>query len=278
MSDKDNKVTYKFLRLISLTIFAMLIFIPSAIVLLGSSKTDGEVYNKPLALPERWNLDNFRFLFEVSNVGKSFINSVIVTGFSVTITLILASLCAFAISRMFTITGKILFSLFAVGLAIPGQVNIVPIFILFNDLKLTDKLSGLILINVVTTLPISIFILTAFFRELPKEMFEVSQVDGATPFRVYRSIALPLSRPAMGATAIFLFVITWNELLFPLLLINDTEKRTLPLSLLSFRGEFFSSYSMIFTAVMVASIPMVIMYLFMQRSFIAGLTAGAVKG
>ena len=278
MSDKDNKVTYKFLRLISLTIFAMLIFIPSAIVLLGSSKTDGEVYNKPLALPERWNLDNFRFLFEVSNVGKSFINSVIVTGFSVTTTLILASLCAFAISRMFTITGKILFSLFAVGLAIPGQVNIVPIFILFNDLKLTDKLSGLILINVVTTLPISIFILTAFFRELPKEMFEVSQVDGATPFRVYRSIALPLSRPAMGATAIFLFVITWNELLFPLLLINDTEKRTLPLSLLSFRGEFFSSYSMIFTAVMVASIPMVIMYLFMQRSFIAGLTAGAVKG
>jgi len=278
MSDKDNKVTYKFLRLISLTIFAMLIFIPSAIVLLGSSKTDAEVYNKPLALPERWNLDNFRFLFEVSNVGKSFINSVIVTGVSVTITLILASLCAFAISRMFTITGKILFSLFAVGLAIPGQVNIVPIFILFNDLKLTDKLSGLILINVVTTLPISIFILTAFFRELPKEMFEVSQVDGATPFRVYRSIALPLSRPAMGATAIFLFVITWNELLFPLLLINDTEKRTLPLSLLSFRGEFFSSYSMIFTAVMVASIPMVIMYLFMQRSFIAGLTAGAVKG
>lgn len=278
MSDKDNKVTYKFLRLISLTIFAMLIFIPSAIVLLGSSKTDAEVYNKPLALPERWNLDNFRFLFEVSNVGKSFINSVIVTGVSVTITLILASLCAFAISRMFTITGKILFSLFAVGLAIPGQVNIVPIFILFNDLKLTDKLSGLILINVVTTLPISIFILTAFFRELPKEMFEVSQVDGATPFRVYRSIALPLSRPAMGATAIFLFVITWNELLFPLLLINDSEKRTLPLSLLSFRGEFFSSYSMIFTAVMVASIPMVIMYLFMQRSFIAGLTAGAVKG
>jgi len=179
---------------------------------------------------------------------------------------------------MITVTGKILFSLFAVGLAIPGQVNIVPIFILFNDLKLTDKLSGLVLINVVTTLPISVFILTAFFRELPKEMFEVSEVDGASPLRVYRSIALPLSRPAMGATAIFLFVITWNELLFPLLLINDTEKRTLPLSLLAFRGEYFVSYSMIFTAVMVASLPMIIMYLFMQRSFVAGLTAGAVKG
>jgi raffinose/stachyose/melibiose transport system permease protein len=145
-------------------------------------------------------------------------------------------------------------------------------------LGLTNKLSGIVLINVVTTLPISVFILTAFFRELPKEMYEASEVDGATPFRVYRSIALPLSRPAMGATAIFLFVITWNELLFPLLLITNNDKRTLPLTLLSFRGEFFSNYSMIFTAVLVASIPMVLMYLVMQRSFISGLTAGAVKG
>ena len=211
---------YKVTRAISLAVFAALIIIPSVIVVFGSSKTDSEVYNKPLALPERWTLDNFRFLFEVSNVGRSFLNSLTVTGFSVTITLVLASMCAFAISQMITVTGRVLFSLFAIGLAIPSQVNIVPIFILFNDLNLTNKLSGVILINVVTTLPISVFILTAFFRELPKEMFEVSQVDGATPFRVYRSIALPLSRPAMGATAIFLFVITWNELLFPLLLIK----------------------------------------------------------
>ena len=269
---------YRISRIASLTLFALLIIIPSTIVVFGSSKSDAEVYNKPLALPERWNLDNFRFLFEISNVGRTFINSVIVTGFSVTLTLILSSLCAFAISRMITVTGKVLFSLFAIGLAIPGQVNLVPIYLLFLDLGLSNKLSGLVLINIVTTLPISVFILTAFFRELPKEMFEVSEVDGAPPWRVYRSIALPLSRPALGATAIFLFVITWNELLFPLLLITDNDKRTLPLALLSFRGEFFSNYSMIFTAVMVASVPMVIMYLLMQRSFIAGLTAGAVKG
>ncbi|MEY3094473.1 MAG: hypothetical protein RLZZ317_976 [Actinomycetota bacterium] len=269
---------YRFLRLFSLLFFAVLILVPSLIVVFGSFKTDSEVYNKPLALPEKWTLNNYRYLFEVSKVGKPFINSVIVTSFSVLITLFLASMCAYAISRMITVTGRVLFALFTVGLAIPGQVNIVPIFIIFNDLGLTNKLSGLVLINVVTTLPISVFILTSFFRELPREMFEVSQIDGATPWRTYRSIALPLSRPAMGATSIFLFVITWNELLFPLLLITDTEKRTLPLSLLSFRGEFFSQYSMIFTALMVASVPMVAMYLLMQRSFIAGLTAGAVKG
>ena len=274
----DELMIFKVVKLFLLTLFALLILIPSLIVVFGASKTDDEVYNAPLSLPERWNLDNYRTLFESSNVGQSFLNSVIVTLASVFFTLLLASLCSFAISRMITVTGKVLFALFTIGLAIPGQVNIVPIFILFNDLGLTNKLSGLILINVVTTLPISVFILTAFFRELPKEMFEVSAIDGASPLRIYRSIALPLSRPALGATAIFLFVITWNELLFPLLLITDPEKRTLPLSLISFRGEYFSSYSMIFTAVMVASVPMVAMYLFMQRSFIAGLTAGAVKG
>ena len=269
---------YRIIRLIALTLFGVVIIIPSLIVTFGSFKTTSEVYTKPLSLPERWTLDNYRYLFEVSNVGRPFLNSVIVTFSSVILTLILASMCAYAISRMITITGRILFILFTIGLAIPGQVNLVPIFILFNDFHLTNKLSGLVLINVVTTLPISVFILTAFFRELPKEMFEVSQVDGASPWRTYRSIALPLSRPALGATSIFLFVITWNELLFPLLLITDSEKRTLPLTLLSFRGEFFSNDSMIFTALMVASVPMVLMYLFMQKSFIAGLTAGAVKG
>ena len=269
---------YKIFKNTLLTIFAVAVLVPSSIVVLGSFKKDVEIYTKPLALPEVWNLDNFRTLIESGSVLTPFKNSVIVALFSVFFTILFASLVAYAIARSVTLSGKVLFGLFAIGLAIPGQVNLVPIYLLFLDLGLSNKLSGLVLINIVTTLPISVFILTAFFRELPKEMFEVSEVDGATPWRVYRSIALPLSRPALGATAIFLFVITWNELLFPLLLITDNDKRTLPLALLSFRGEFFSNYSMIFTAVMVASVPMVIMYLLMQRSFIAGLTAGAVKG
>jgi raffinose/stachyose/melibiose transport system permease protein len=176
------------------------------------------------------------------------------------------------------VSGKLLFALFAIGLAIPGQVNIVPVYQLFNQLGLLNSLNGLIIINISTTLPISIFILTSFFRELPKEMFEVSAIDGAGPFRVYRSIALPLSRPAMGATSIFLFVINWNDLLYPLLLVTQSEKKTLPLAMLDYKGEYFTNFNMIFTAVIVASVPMVLMYLFMQRSFIAGLTAGAVKG
>jgi raffinose/stachyose/melibiose transport system permease protein len=269
---------YRVSRVISLFTFAALILIPSLIVVMGSFKTDAEVYNKPLSLPEKWNLDNFRRLLSESDLDVSFRNSVFVTILSVLLTLIFASLASFAIARMITVTGKVLAGLFALGLAIPAQINIVPVYYIFRDLGLTNSFLGLIIINVTTTLPISIFILTAFFREISREMYEASEVDGASPLRIYRSIALPLSRPAMGATAIFLFVINWNDLLWPLLLIQESEKKTLPLAMLAYRGEYFVSFSMLFTAVMVASLPMVIMYLMMQRSFVAGLTAGAVKG
>ena len=169
-------------------------------------------------------------------------------------------------------------SIAGIDTSVEGGNNIIAIFQLFVQLKLTNSLLGLVLINIAATLPIAIFILVAFFRQIPSEMYEVASIDGAGPVRLYRSIALPLSKPSMGAVAIFLFVITWNDLLFPLLLITQQDKKTLPLAMLDFRGEYSISFSMIFTAVMVASIPMVIMYLMMQRTFVAGLTAGAVKG
>jgi raffinose/stachyose/melibiose transport system permease protein len=278
MRDEKIQMIFKSSRIVSLTLFAALILIPSLIVVLGSFKTDSEVYNKPLSLPDVWSLDNYKRLLSDSDLDVSFRNSVVVTLLSVIFTLLFASLASFAIARMITVSGKVLATLFALGLAIPAQINLVPIYYIFRDLGLTNSFLGLVIINVTTTLPISIFILTAFFREISRDMYEASEVDGASPLRIYRSIALPLSRPAMGATAIFLFVINWNDLLWPLLLIQESEKKTLPLAMLAYRGEYFVSFSMLFTAVMVASLPMVIMYLMMQRSFIAGLTAGAVKG
>ena len=191
------------------------------IVVLGSFKTDSEVYNKPLSLPDVWSLDNYKRLLSDSDLDVSFRNSVVVTLLSVFFTLLFASLASFAIARMITVSGKVLAVLFALGLAIPAQINLVPIYYIFRDLGLTNSFFGLVIINVTTTLPISIFILTAFFREISRDMYEASEVDGASPLRIYRSIALPLSRPAMGATAIFLFVINWNDLLWPLLLIQE---------------------------------------------------------
>ena len=269
---------YKVFRGGLLSIYALLILIPCMIVITGAFKTDFEIYTKPLSLPTIWSFENFRRLFVESNITVPFVNSVIVSVFSVILTLLFASLAAYSISRLMNVTGRVLFILFSLGLAIPGQVNIIPIFRLFIDLNLNNSLFGLILVNIALTLPISVFILSAFFKDLPKEMFECAGMDGAGQFRIYRSIALQLSKPALGATAIFLFVICWNDLLYPLMLITETSKKTLPLVLIDYKGEYFASYSMQFTAILIASLPMVVMYLFMQRSFQAGLTAGAVKG
>ena len=189
---------YKVSRVIALVTFAAMILVPSLIVVLGSFKTDAEVYNKPLSLPETWSLGNYSRLLSDSDLDISFRNSVFVTVSSVVLTLIFASLASFAIARMITVSGKVLAGLFALGLAIPAQINLVPIYYIFRDLGLTNSYIGLILINVTTTLPISIFILSAFFKQVSKEMYEASEVDGASPLRIYRSIALPLSKPAMG--------------------------------------------------------------------------------
>lgn len=273
-----KNMIYRISRIFGLTLFAFLIIVPVLMVFFGTFKTDLELMTKPLSLPEKWSLANYRTLLEGGQIATNFRNSVIVTLASVAVALFLASLASFGIARMFNVGAKFLFTLFALGLTIPAATSIIGIYQLFDSLGLRNSLIGLVIINVASTLPISIFILTAFFRQIPHELFESAGIDGAGPWRLYRSIALPLSRPSMGAVSIFLFVINWNDLLYPLLLITESDLKTLPLALLDFRGEYAINFSMIFTAVLVASLPMVIMYVSMQRTFVAGLTAGAVKG
>jgi raffinose/stachyose/melibiose transport system permease protein len=255
-----------------------IVLIPVLIIFLATLKPDLEILLDPLGWPDALSFSNYSQLVSTSGITQSFLNSVKITSISVLATLALASMTSYAISRLARISATMLFGLFVLGLTIPAQVNILPIFILFNDLGLTNSHFGLILANVVSALPISVFIIAAFFRELPKEMIEAAEIDGANHLRVFWQIVLPRAKPAIGATAIFLFVIFWNDLLFPLLLISEKELETLPLTLLSFKGEYSLSYGLLFTGVAIASIPLVIMYLLMQRTFVAGLTSGAVKG
>ena len=255
-----------------------IILIPVSIVFLATFKPDLDILLDPIGLPKSFSIQNYITLFDTSGIGQSIVNSLKVTLASVSLTLALASMTSYAIARLTKVTGAMLFGLFVLGLTIPAQVNILPIYILFNSLGLTNSHFGLVLANLVSALPISVFIITAFFRELPKEMIEAAEIDGASHLRVFMRIVLPLSTPAIGATAIFLFVIFWNDLLFPLLLITQQDLQTLPLTLFGFRGEYQTAYGLLFTGVAIASAPLVVMYILMQRTFVAGLTSGAVKG
>lgn len=260
-----------------LVVLAVIIAVPALIVLVSSFKSQGEIIKSPLSIPTKPSLEGYRSAKDV-DILRALRNSVIVVAFSVPLTALLAAMTAFAVTRLDGWKSRMLFVLFAVGLAIPAQVIGVQQSALFIDLHLNNSFRGLVLINIAASLPVSIFILTGFMRTLPKELFEAATIDGASHWRTFRSVAVPLSMPSIAAVSIFLFVMHWNDLFYPYLLISDNAKATLPVAISSFRGEFSTNYPGLFAGLAIASAPMIAAYVFAQRWFVAGLTSGAVKG
>lgn len=261
-----------------LAVYALLIMVPLVVVFSGSFKTQGELFDSPFGFPSSPDLKNYVTVLTQENLGRALLNSSVVTASSVLLTLFLASLAAYGVARIPGWPGRFVYGFLVLGMAVPVQANMIPQYVLFDSLGLLNSRLGLVLINIVMTLPIAVFILAGFMRTLPRELYEATSIDGAGPWRVYRSVVVPLSLPSIAATAIFLFVIHWNDLLYPLLFIQEPGKKTLPVALLDFTGEFLTNYPLLFTGVVVASLPVVVAYVFLQRYFVAGMTAGAVKG
>ena len=260
-----------------LALYAVIVIVPITVVIFGSFKTQPQIFKNPLGPPSAGNLEGYRKVIS-EHIFRSLRNSMAVVGFSVTLTLFSASLTAFAVTRLGGWRSNVLFGFFTLGMAVPAQVNGIQQYALFKQLHLNNSLHGLVLINIAVTLPVSVFILTGFMKTLPRELFEAGVVDGASPWRLYRSIAMPLSMPSVAAVAIFLFVMHWNDLYYPLLLVTDESKWTIPRTLAQLRGEYLTDYPALFAGVVIASAPMVVAYVLLQRWFVAGLTSGAVKG
>ncbi|GAA4942724.1 carbohydrate ABC transporter permease [Actinoplanes utahensis] len=261
-----------------LGVYALLIIVPLVVIAGGSLKTTRDLFADPFGLPTNPTLANYSTVLTDQNLLLVVRNSVTVVAVSVPVTLLLGSLVAFAVARLPRWPSRLLFGVFALGLAVPAQAIMIPQYVQFERLGLRDSLTGLILVNIVVTLPVAVFILAGFMRTLPGELYEAAEIDGAGPWASFWRIAVPVSLPSLAATAIFLVVMHWNDLLYPLLFIDDPGKRTLPLALLDFQGEYLTEYPLLFTGVVVASLPMVLAYAFLQRHFVAGITAGAVKG
>lgn len=261
-----------------LAVYALLIVVPVAVVLFGSFKTQEQLFASPFLPPTSPRLSNYSAALFDQGISVALVNSTVITLTSVVLTLVLASLAAFAVARIPGWRGNLIFGFLILGMAVPAQANMIPQRVLFDSLGLLDSRIGLVLINITVTLPVATFILGGFMKTLPPSLFEASAIDGASVWRVFRSIAIPLSAPSIAATTIFLFVIQWNDLLYPLLFIQSPEKKTLPLALLDFQGEFLTNYPLLFTGVIVSSLPIVVAYVFLQRYFVAGITAGATKG
>jgi len=266
------------MKSIVLVMFSLLILLPVAIVVLASFKQMTELFVNPLGWPKTFSFDNYLVMFKEQSIGRYFTNSLIVTLTTIFCILFFSSMLAYAIYRFSGWIAIVIYGLFAAGMMVPPQVNMIPIYKLVADLKLTDSLGGLITVSIAIFMPVAVFILSGFMKSMPKEMIEAAAIDGCGEWQSYFRIVLPLSMSSISASAIFLSVMVWNDLLFPLLLINSESKKTLPLALLQFQGEFMTNFPVIFAGVIIASAPIVIAYIFLQRYFVEGVTAGSVKG
>ncbi|MGB3376191.1 MAG: carbohydrate ABC transporter permease [Microbacterium sp.] len=262
----------------TLFIYVLIIVVPLTVVLFGSFKTSAQLYQGPFAPPSSPTLENYQTLLSPEYLGLPFINSVIVTSVALVLAIFISSLAAYAIARIPGWRGWLIFGFLVIGISVPTQAIMIPLYVMFSRMGLLNSLAGLILIEVVNAIPVGVFILGGFMRTLPRELYEASAVDGSGPWRTYHAIVMPLSAPALAAATIFLFVIMWNDLLYPLLFISEPSRKTLPLALLSFQGEFETNYPAMFAGVILASAPVVLAYVFLQRYFVAGMTAGASKG
>jgi multiple sugar transport system permease protein len=242
------------------------------------SVTDGRF------IPAHWTLDNYKVLFQggISNSPflKPLINSIVIAVISTLIAITLAAFAAYAIARL-DFPGKSLILAGALALAIFPTISTVgPLFDMWRAIGLYDTYAGLIIPYLTFSLPLAIYILVAFFREIPWDLEDAAAVDGATPLQSFRRVILPLAAPGTFTAAILVFIFCWNEFLFAITLTSSNNARTVPAALAFFTGEsqFTAPTGNIAAAGVIVTVPIILFVLFFQRRIVAGLTSGAVKG
>jgi ABC-type glycerol-3-phosphate transport system permease component len=246
---------------------------------LSSVKTLGELYTvPPIWFPEVLTFENYTKVLFASNVPRYFINSTVISLGSTAIALLLAIFASYGFAR-FRFRGKALAQAFIlIGQLLPTAAIIVPLFITLRVFGLVNSYLGLILVYSIITLPLSVWMLTSYFRAIPVELEEAAIIDGATRLGILFRITLPLSLPGLVAIIIYAFVTTWNEFIFALVFAQDYRVKTLPIGIAEFSTEFNVDWGAVMAASVLMTLPVAILFMIMQKLFVGGLTAGAVKG
>jgi len=264
---------------VSSIVLVLVCLFPFAWMALSSIKALPELYTVPPHwLPDAPTIGNYITVIFNSNIPRYFMNSVIISVGSTVLALILAVFASYGFAR-FDFKGKPFFQTFVlVGQLLPTAAIIVPLFITLRYLHLVNTYWGLILVYMIITLPLSVWMLTSYFKAIPIELEEAAIVDGASRLGILFRITLPLSTPGLVAVLIYAFVTTWNEFIFALCFATDSSVKTLPIGLAEFSTEFNTDWGGVMAASMVMTVPIALLFLFFQNLFVGGLTAGATKG
>ncbi len=259
-----------------LLVFTGFALLPGFFTILQSFKSLFDFYDRPLGFPEKWLWTNYTNVWREAGIPQAALNSIIVTTVSVPVILILAALIAYGLARFKFPGNSVIYYLFLAGLIIPIQLTILPLVILDKKLGLINTYAGLILPYAGNHLSFPVFLLVGFIRTLPGELRDAALIDGATEYQVFSRVILPLLRPVLATVAILNLVSIWNDFFFPLVV--SPKLPTLQVGVYNLIGAYATEWGYVFAGVVMAAAPLVVAYLLLTKQFIAGLSAGAVKG
>ena len=263
---------------IVLSVWSIIVLFPIWTLVVNSFKPQKQIFKDPFGLPETFTLDGYREAWNNGRFDLYFINTLIVTAIALGLILFIGSMAAYALAKWKSPVSNFLYIFFIAGLMIPIRLGTLDLVRLIKALNLQDTYWSLIPVYVAMGMPIATFVLTAFIKELPGEMFEAAKIDGASEWQVYSRIVLPLMRPALATVAIFNMIKIWNDFWFPLVFIRAEESRTVALGVSLLFGQYRTDWTRALAVLLLAALPMLILYMLLAREFIKGLTAGAVKG
>ncbi len=259
-------------------IWLFIVLFPLWIMVINSFKNKLSIYQNTYGLPEQWNVGNYTEVLNSSDFLRYFSNTFIVVVSSIFLVLLFGSLVAYALANWRGKWSSALFFFFIAGMMLPIKIASIKLIEIMKSLGLLNTIWSLIPIYVAMGIPIAVFVLTEFIREIPYDLHEAAVIDGAGRFKIYFRIILPLLRPALATVAIYNLVPFWNDLWFPLIFISDEASKTLLLGVTRLFGQYQTDWSKVLAVLTLSAVPVLALYLTMSKQFIKGLTAGAVKG
>jgi raffinose/stachyose/melibiose transport system permease protein len=273
----------RFIQYFVLTVVVLVIVVPLVILVFGSLKTTGEMYSHPYAIPNPPHWENIWTIVSAPTFWRMLRNSTILMLGTTAGVIFICGLAAFVFARLEFWGKTFFFNLFTLGLMFPITVAILPVYLVLRQvtdmgIKLIDSLVGVMLVQIAFNISGNVLILRGFFTAIPAELQDAAYIDGCNNFDFFWRILLPLARPALAAVAALTMIVSWNDLLTPLIVLNSDKLWTLPLGTMQFQGQYATDLALVSAFVAVSAIPTIIFYLFAERQIISGLTAGAVKG
>ena len=251
---------------------------PLYFLIINTFKVKKEIYTNFFGLPKKWTLENYQALFANSDFFVYFRNSFLVVVISLFMILLLGSLAAFALAHWRTRFSRAVYFFFVIGMMLPIKIATIRLLQIMKALNTLNTLFSLYPVYIAMGLPTAVFILTEFVHGLPGELYEAAYMDGAGRFKIWYKIVIPLIRPALATVAIYNLVPIWNDLWFPLIFITKESSKTVLLAVTRLQGQYTTDWPKVLTVLTMSALPVIALYLTMSKSFIKGLTAGAVKG